>query len=347
VKGRGGLVAGAVLAALLAAPAAHAVSPDVSFLGFYDFDFHATDAETGGATSGFSQGQLVAHAISSLSDQTSFFAEVSVTPGEPFKITVERAILKFDFSDYARLSFGRYHTPINWWNDAFHHGLWLQTTIRRPELTQFGGDFIPVHFVGALLQGGVEAGEVSVNYEAGLGNGRAANIHDGGDTGDVNNHRAWLAHVYARPHALYQLSVGGSVYRDKISAPGRPDYGEWIFGAHAVFTKETPEVLGEIAWVDHEEAAGGPSYSSLAYYVQAAYRLPQIHGLLKPYGRFEEMNIDGDDPVFAHVADLHRYTLGIRADVTTFAALKLEYRRDRTGGADWVNGFYAQLCLVF
>ena len=39
----------------------------------------------------------------------------------------------FDKSDRLKVSFGRYHTPINYWNTAFHHGQWLQTTISRPD----------------------------------------------------------------------------------------------------------------------------------------------------------------------------------------------------------------------
>jgi len=337
-----------VTALLCAAPVGlQAATPDVRFLGFYDFNYFATDAKKDGATSGFQQGQFVAHAISSLSERTSFFGEVSLSPGPSFKIAVERAILKFEFNDYAKLSFGRYHTPINWWNDAFHHGLWLQTSIRRPEMTQFGGKFIPVHFVGALAQGGVNTGPVTLNYEAGLGNGRGDPISGGGDAGDVTNNRAMLLHVYARPHQLYQLSVGGSVYRDRITLPAMPEYGEWIAAAHVAYTKETPEILAEIAWVNHKEVGGTMSTGSLAYYAQAAYRLPGCKGILKPYARFEEMNIDDEDMPFSAVPDLRRYTAGVRADVSTFVALKVEYRRDRTGRGEYVNGFHSQLSLVF
>jgi len=38
-------------------------------------------------------------------------------------------LIRYDYNDFFKLSFGRYHTPINYWNTAFHHGLWLQTTI--------------------------------------------------------------------------------------------------------------------------------------------------------------------------------------------------------------------------
>ncbi len=95
-------------------------------------------------------------------------------------------ILRFDQSDRLKVSFGRYHTPINYWNTAFHHGQWLQTTIARPEMIQFGGRLLPVHFVGALVEGSVPAQGWNLNYKAGLGNGRATAISRGGDAGDVN-----------------------------------------------------------------------------------------------------------------------------------------------------------------
>ena len=111
-------------------------------------------------------------------------------------------ILRFDQSDTLKVSFGRYHTPINYWNTAFHHGQWLQTTIARPEMIQFGGRLLPVHFVGALVEGSVPAGGWNLNYKAGVGNGRATVISRGGDAGDVNDHRAWLVNAFSKPDRL-------------------------------------------------------------------------------------------------------------------------------------------------
>src|ERR1700704_1973404 len=87
----------------------------------------------------------------------------------------------FDQSDQLKVSFGRYHTPVNYWNNTFHHGSWLQTTISRPEMAQFGGAFIPVHFVGALAEGVLPAGGLNLNYNVGIGNGRGGVISRGGD----------------------------------------------------------------------------------------------------------------------------------------------------------------------
>jgi hypothetical protein len=84
--------------------------------------------------------------ISGFSGELSLTARSDAGTGTPpatgFNAEVERLIIRYDFNDYFKVSFGRYHTPINYWNTAFHHGQWLQTTASRPETTQFGGSFI-------------------------------------------------------------------------------------------------------------------------------------------------------------------------------------------------------------
>jgi hypothetical protein len=79
-------------------------------------------------------------------------------PAPGFNFEVERSIIRFDQSDKLKISFGRYHTPINYWNTQYHHGSWLQTSESRPEMVQFGGSFLPIHFVGALAEGALPAG---------------------------------------------------------------------------------------------------------------------------------------------------------------------------------------------
>src|SRR2546425_13004144 len=93
-----------------------------------------------------------------------------------FNLEIERTILRYDFSDLLKLSAGRYHTPISYWNTAFHHGQWLQTTANRPEMIKFGGFFLPVHFVGILAEGAVAPRSLGLHYDGGGGNGRGAPV---------------------------------------------------------------------------------------------------------------------------------------------------------------------------
>jgi hypothetical protein len=330
--------------------------PSLRLSGFGNVDFAAQSTSEG--PRGFNEGQFVLHLASALSPRVNFFGELSFTPradagtGSPpatgYNAEVERIILRFDQSDRFKVSFGRYHTPINWWNTAYHHGAWLQTTISRPEMTQFGGRFIPVHFVGGLVEGTIPAAGWNVNYQAGIGNGRGNVISRGGDAGDNNARPAYVVNVFTKPDRAFGLQAGGSLYLDRVSVPGRPEFNERIAAAHAVWQRGDPEVIAEIAHVHHERAGGGLPATNVAYYIQTAYRLPSFNREWKPYYRFEHIDIDAADQVFTGVMNLDGSTLGVRYDVSTYAAIKTEARiRKRVSDQPRTNGWFLQVCFTF
>jgi hypothetical protein len=329
--------------------------PTMQIAGFSDVDFEASNDKK--THSGFSEGQFVLHFSSQLSRKVSYFAELSLTArsdagtGSPsatgFNAEVERSIIRYDVNDMLKVSFGRYHTPINYWNTAFHHGAWLQTTISRPEMTRFGGSFIPVHFIGSLVEGTTPAGGMNLTYNFGLGNGRGAVISRGGDFGDVNNNRAWLVNAFVRPDSIYGLQVGASVYHDKVNPIGLPAVDEWIQSAHIVWDKETPEFIAEFANVSHQPAGGGVSSNSQAWYAQVAYRLSPFEHKFKPYYRYEYIHIPNSDAMFHAVPSLSGSTAGIRFDVSPFSALKFEYRHFRRPNLPIVDAFVGQTSFTF
>lgn len=331
--------------------------PSLRLSGFGNVDFSAQNRSEGAR--GFSEGQFVLHLAAALSPRVNFFGELSFTPradagtssppATGFNAEVERVIIRFDHSDRLKVSFGRYHTPINWWNTAYHHGAWLQTTINRPEMTQFGGRVIPVHFVGALVEGGVPAGGVTLHYQAGVGNGRGNVISRGGDAGDNDARPAYVLNVFAKPDKMFNLQAGGSLYIDRVSVPGQPQFDERITAGHVIWQREDPEVIAEVAHIRHQRVSTpSPSTSSLAYYVQAAYRLTGRAHLWKPYYRFEHIDVDTTDSVFAGVPSLDGSTLGVRFDISTYAAIKSEVRaRRRVENQPRTNGWFLQICFTF
>ena len=329
--------------------------PSLHLAGFSDINFSATTLK--GSHSGFNEGQFILHFSSALSPRVSFFGELSFTaradaglgspPATGFNVEVERSIIRFEENDHLKVSFGRYHTPINYWNTAFHHGAWLQTTINRPEMIQFGGSFLPVHFVGALAEGSFPLRGLNLHYASGVGNGRGAVITRDGDFGDVNNNRAWLVNLFALPDHPYGLEVGGSVYRDKVNpAAGQPTR-EWIESAHVVWQKENPEFIAEFSNVSHTVMGTGQRFNSQAWYVQSAYRLPGNARAWKPYYRFEYIHIPTGDRLFSAVPGLAGSTAGVRYDLSNFAAFKLEYRNVRRPNIARVNGIFSQLSFTF
>jgi hypothetical protein len=321
--------------------------PSLQIRGFGDVDFSATDQK--GSVSGFNLGQFVLHLASPLSEKVSYFGEVSFTaqPGS-YDLSVERTIIRYDYNDYFKLSFGKYHTPIGYWNAAFHHGAWLQTTIARPEMVKFGGTFIPTHFVGIEAEGNIPSGGLGLGYNVGLGNGRSSLLSKSGDSGDSNDNRSWVANVYARPSRFYGLQVGASVYRDKLTPQPGQNFAEWITAADIVWTKEKPEFLAEYANVHHRDVLTSNTWDSQAFYVQVAYRLPWQQSKWKPYYRYEYIHKPEDDPTLVDVLDLSGSTLGVRYDITNYAAFKGEYRNSRHGvNEPRVNGVFFQTAFTF
>ncbi len=329
--------------------------PSLHIIGFGDFNYSDTDAR--GYKSGFKEGQFVLHFTSALSPKVNFYGEVSLTArtdagtGDPkapgYNPEVERSFIRFDQSDYFKVSFGRYHTPINWWNTAFHHGLWLQTSISRPEMIQFGGTFIPVHFVGGQVEGTLPAHGLNVNYNVGVGNGRGSVSSRAGDAGDNNNDRAWLIHLFTEPDRFFGLQVGGSLYHDRITLAPK-EFEEWIAAVHIVWQKENPELIAEYANVNHREVGSSSSSNSPAYYIQAAYRLPWFDDLWKPYYRFEYIRIPRTEAVFKG-SDFDRTSsiVGLRYDITQFAAIKAEYRKQYRPDQPHINGYFLQTSFTF
>jgi hypothetical protein len=312
--------------------------PSLQVRGFGDVNFAATDQK--GATSGFNQGQLVLHLASPLSRKVSYFGEITFN-AQPtgYTVEVERSIIRYDYNDFFKLSFGRYHTPIGYWNAAFHHGSWLQTTISRPEMVKFGGTFIPVHFVGFLAEGNIPSGGAGLSYSVGVGNGRGSIISRPGDAGDNNNNRAWVA------------NLGISVYRDKLTVPvigGSPNnFREWISAAHIVWTKENPEFLAEFANVNHRNVLTNFITNNQAYYAQIGYRLPWFEKTIKPYYRFEHTHTSLNEQVLTN-QDLVQSILGVRYDITNYASFKAEYRNTKRLPTDpRVNGVFFQTDFTF
>jgi hypothetical protein len=215
-------------------------------------------------------------------------------------------------------------------------------------MVQIGGTFIPVHFVGVLAEGNIPSGGLGLGYNVGLGNGRSSILSKAGDSGDVNDNRAWVATVFARPAGLYGLQFGASVYRDKLTPQPGHNFDETITSAHLVYTKGHPEFLSEFANSHHRDVLTGSTFNSQAFYVQLAYRLPWQDDKWKPYYRFEYIHKPESDPVFTGVSDLVGSTLGIRYDVTNYAAFKGEYRSTRLGvGEPRSNAGFFQTAFTF
>ena len=320
--------------------------PSLKIFVFSDFTYDSAEDREGNVSS---EGHLALHLTSALTPRVSFFGEVTVTAGghDQSEANLERAILRHEWSDAVQLSGGRFHTPISWWNTAYHHGFWLQTTIDRPKLSEFGGGFLPNHFEGALFEGTIPLGGWSMSYGAGLGNGRSVDNADGAHAPRFSDSTVRLANLFFRPERFVGLQAGVAYYRDEFVLDGSQRLRESIASAHLAWTSETPELIVEFATVEHEDRTTGHTFRSEAYYGQFGYRLPGMQEQLKPYLRYEAVSVDRDDPVFTTPLDFERLLVGLRWDFSFPAILKLEVQQDQAENRETEEAFLAQIAVTF
>ena len=101
-----------------------------------------------------------------------------------------------------------------------------------------------------------------------------------------------------------------------------------------------------VPWA-HTQIGSGVSSNSQAFYVQTAYRLPLVAKLWKPYYRFEYMHIPRSDAIFRAVPSFSGSTVGMRYDISSFAAIKLEYRNYSRRNLPSINGTFMQTSFTF
>lgn len=324
-------LAAAMLLAASTAPINAQTDPAVRVMLFGDASYLATERDV---PEGFTLGQLVAHMNAGLADRLFVAAEATITPRSAGTVaTLERLIVRYDFSDALKISGGRYHTPIAWWNTQYHHGVWLQTSIDRPRLVRFGTPLIPVHFLGLLAEGNVAVGRSALVYEAGIGNGRQPDLVGPGDTGESEAGLAFVGGLRLRPAALTGLQVGIHAYLDDVPA-GATTVDERIVGGHVAWMSN-PEVVVEYLHFTHRpEVAGADASTSDGLYAQAGWR-PGAAPSLQPYVRYEIIEIGAGDPLFTGLGLAYNGIIGgLRWDVADYAALKGEVRSEERAGGD-------------
>jgi hypothetical protein len=278
-------------------------------------------------------GQLVVHGNVVLPANFGVFTEVSVNSTPVWETRVERLTLSWEPSDYLKVSVGRQHIPVTWWNSTFHHGLWLQTSARRPLMIGFSDAFIPNHSVGLMMDGLVPGTRaLGLRYHLGVSGG--GDDHKHAADGYLEEPRAAFSGGLAvEPRAAPRLRIGAVGYLDPHRMRDERFVAETLLGAHLAYTSETPEILVEVVNVLHE--VDGVSYASLGGYVQVGWRLAALEGRFKPYVRGERMSIDADDPTLVGTTSQDLVTAGLRIDPIAWLAIKLEgaYRMPASGDA--------------
>src|SRR5437016_484931 len=328
--------------------------------GFGDITFHGDTAKGGhfdpgigtlaGNTTSFSLGQLDLVVTSDISDKFKFLSEIVFEAGldNSFGVDVERYLLQYSPNDYFNVSVGRYHTALGYYNTAYHHSTWLQTTTGRPFLFAFddSGGILPIHNVGVSVTGLIPSGDLGLHYVAEVGNGRASsspNLEAVQNRVDENNGKSFNLALYVRPSAVRGLQTGFSVYHDHLTPIGLPNISENIFAVHAVFIRPSFEWLNETMLIRHALNGTSRAFNPPGFYTQLSKRF----GSYRPYFRYQYINASSSEPIFPDVRLRAGPSAGLRFDASEAVALKLQYDYTALRKQAGTNSLTLQLGFTF
>jgi hypothetical protein len=360
---------------LLLSPAAHAeneepeearsvvgrkgLAPKFSLHGFTDATFLTESASppVGGdeTEAGFFLGEFDLYMVSHLGRRLSFLGEVVFEfedDGET-RSDVERVFLKYSQSDLLWASIGRRHTPLGHWNETYHHGFLLQPTVQRPTVLSFEdkGGVLPVHSVGMDVGGRLFRRAWSLDYRAGIYNGRGESTEVVQAFGDANTNKATLLKVSFEREKTDRVKFGVMGHADVIPPdPGVAerdgDIEEKILGFHFVYDRPQIKFLGEYYFIRHENDPTDTTYEHRGYYAIAIWQPWK----LKPYVGYDVLDLEQGDPYYVGVLPYQQRSLvGLRFDPQPFLAIKLELRHDdRLEQPETeVNGLAIQVAYTF
>jgi hypothetical protein len=321
-------------------------TPRLQIQGFADMNFHASDQK--GTTNAFVLGQLDLFLTSRLSEKFSVLGELIVEAGKnnEFSFEIHRLLLRYAYNDYFNFSAGRFHSAIGYYNTAYHHGSWFQTAANRPFIFAFEskGGILPLHNVGLSITGRIPSAPFGLRYVAEIGNGRASRspIDRTVQTAvDENNGKAFNLGIFARPKALPGFQTGFSIYRDNLTPNGSPKVGQTIMAAHFIYQNKLYEMLNEAVVVRH--TLNERVFHTPGFYTQFSRRF----GNARPYFRYQYVNAPSDDPIFPDVGRRNGPSLGLRYDVSEFAAFKAQYDRTMRRSLSSINELILQLAFTF
>lgn len=250
----------------------------------------------------------------------------------------ERWQLRYELPGNHYVSFGKGHTPVNYWNDSFHHGRVFYPSINRPLSLD---KFIPLHD-SALRLGGRALGERGFFYDIALGaghryenkvfpNGILSETVSfgfqslGGDVLRMGWHR----------NAGHQVGHGITTTAIVIPHPQMGSMSSAMPHEHAVkldvleiFTTSLKLQLGRAEWLTEAARSTGSrdTENNLAFYQYLGFRLTDT---LVPYAVFDWLKLDRGLGLRAGVET--RAGLGLKVFLTDTIDLKLELLRHRNG----------------
>jgi hypothetical protein len=305
-----------------------------------------------GSAGNFYTGDFDLFLASKISDKASVLSEIAFGEGnnQIFSVDLERFLLKYDFNDHLKMSFGRFQTGVGFYNLEFRSARWLLVTADRPLIMEFSteGGLLPTQAVGIFVTGLIPSGKLGLNYiaEYGSSDTQRSDINASGKVDDENNGNHINMGLFFRPEILPGLQIGGSFYHDKISdsnvaSPVR--IGQTIVNAHVVYVAHGIEFLNEGFLIRHAPEDHETVTNMSAFYSQFSKRF----GRTRPFFRYQYINADREDTVFEDVGLRYGPSAGARYDFSDNIAFKAQLDHTVRKHQPDLNGLQMQVVFTF
>lgn len=327
----------------------------VEFGVFADVTYN--DTSQTGSTNAFALGNLDFYALQSIDEKTyAFFELVFENDGSQYAVDLERLWIRRSLNDNLNISAGRFHTPLGYWNRNYHHGALLYDTATRPAFLDFedgASAILPLHFVGMLFDGKVQAGNGSMGYEIQLGNGPSYNTSGGYGSGEIevnnmsdqNRSKSPGARItYSfddMPLALGLAAMSNRIAESGLSGnasavtTGETLVDQLITAVDLKYSGDKIDLMAEYYRLKNDDRFGtAGSHTGIAYYIQLGY---QITASLKPVYRYEAVDFDNNDAYFLilNTKQENRHVAALRYDLSESNVLKFQAMSisPKTGGS--------------
>jgi hypothetical protein len=320
-----------------------------------------------GSQGNFYTGDFGLFLTSRLTAKTSVLSEIvfEEADAQKYKVDLRRMLLKYDYNDHLKMSFGRYQTDIGYYNWAFRSAAWLQTTADRPLVMEFAtnGGLLPTQAIGVSVTGTIPSGTLGLNYVAEYGSSDTMRPELNGDgvVTDENNGNQTNLGLFARPDWLRGLQFGSSYYHDQISdnplsvatgdpippPPGSPGpaarYDQTIVNAYAVYAAHGIEFLNEGFLIRHTLIGGALHFDTPAFYSQISKQF----GHIRPFFRYQYVNASPNNLIYDDVGLRYGPSFGARYDLNDYIAFKAQLDHTVRRGEPDLNGLQLQFAFSF
>lgn len=147
----------------------YAQDRQTQFSGFGHLEFSFIKNENERRAS-FAIGEHAFFVTSNITNKISFLGEYVIrfdrNSATNYLPSIERSLVKFNYVNNHSIIVGKIHSPVNYWNDSYHHGRLLFPVIDRPSMFN---NFIPLHTLGMQFQG-QNLGPLNFGYDVVIGN---------------------------------------------------------------------------------------------------------------------------------------------------------------------------------